>query len=226
MDYDIWGPWSSLVGPNAPLNDTCTPTPEGSAMSAVKAWTSARFPLQKIILGVAAYGHTYYVNPSVAYDASGMIHPYVPFEPNVVDGEIDFRGLISGGFLTANGTAAKGIDYVFDPCSQTVSHQKARFEISFIKPLTHSPSFTTRTPKSWSPMMMLLHSVCPTDISLRLSNSHTRIAAKGNYIKSAGLAGFSMWETSGDSNDILLDAINSAIDGNQETPIEVFQTQL
>ena len=37
------------------------------------------------------------------------------------------------------------------------------------------------------------------------------IAAKGNYIKDEGLAGFAMWEAGGDSNDILLDAINSAI---------------
>lgn len=60
-------------------------------------------------------------------------------------------------------------------------------------------------------MTMLLHLVCPVDIALRLSDSYFQIAAKGKYIKSAGLAGFSMWETGGDSNDILLDAINSAI---------------
>jgi len=39
----------------------------------------------------------------------------------------------------------------------------------------------------------------------------SRIAAKGKYIESTGLAGFSMWETGGDSHDILLDAINSAM---------------
>jgi chitinase len=32
-------------------------------------------------------------------------------------------------------------------------------------------------------------------------------AAKGAYIKSAGLRGFSMWEAGGDSQDILLNAI-------------------
>ena len=37
------------------------------------------------------------------------------------------------------------------------------------------------------------------------------IAAKGNYIKDECLAGFAMWEAGGDSNDILLDAISSAI---------------
>jgi chitinase len=120
--------------------------PEGSAMSAVKAWTNAKFPANKMILGVAAYGHSYHVDSSAAYNASGKIHPYVPFNktlqpagdkwdstaggvdmcgnPNTVGGVFNFWGLIDGGFLTANGTAANGIDYVFDQCSQTVSHQK------------------------------------------------------------------------------------------------------
>ena len=36
-------------------------------------------------------------------------------------------------------------------------------------------------------------------------------AAKGQFIKDAGLAGFAMWQAGGDSDDILLDAITSAI---------------
>ena len=34
-------------------------------------------------------------------------------------GIFDFWGLVEGGFLTTNGTAASGIDYRFDACSQT-----------------------------------------------------------------------------------------------------------
>jgi chitinase len=45
--------------------------------------------------------------------------------PNVVGGIFDFWGLIDGGFLTSNGTAAKGIDYTFDNCSQTVCASRA-----------------------------------------------------------------------------------------------------
>ena len=145
MNYDLWGSWSDSVGPNAPLNDSCAPTPEGSAVAAVQAWYKAGFPLEKMILGVAGYGHSYHVNSSSAYDASGKIHPYVPFDkaqqpagdkwdstatgvdvcgnPNVVGGVFNFWGLIDGGFLNADGKAAQGIDYVFDQCSQTVSHQ-------------------------------------------------------------------------------------------------------
>ncbi|KIK75153.1 glycoside hydrolase family 18 protein, partial [Paxillus rubicundulus Ve08.2h10] len=61
MNYDVFGPWSAAVGPNAPLNDTCAPPDDqvGSAVTAVKAWTAAGMPLNKIVLGVAAYGHSF-----------------------------------------------------------------------------------------------------------------------------------------------------------------------
>ncbi len=148
MNYDIWRPVSDSVGPNAPLDDSCAPTQAGSAMSAIKAWTNAGFPAHKIILGVPSYGHSYHVDWCTAYDSSGKIHPYVPFNktlqpagdkwdspgggvdecgnPNVVGGIFNFWGLIDGGFLTAEGTAAQGIDYDFDQCSQTVSRPKGR----------------------------------------------------------------------------------------------------
>ena len=35
-------------------------------------------------------------------------------------------------------------------------------------------------------------------------------AAKGSYIKEAGLRGFAMWEAGGDYNDTLIDAIRLA----------------
>jgi chitinase len=36
-------------------------------------------------------------------------------------------------------------------------------------------------------------------------------AAKGKFIKSKKLRGFSLWEAGGDSNDILLDSIRKAV---------------
>lgn len=69
MNYDIFGGWSSVVGPNAPLNDTCAPgaDQQGSAVSAIAAWTSAGFPANKIVLGVGSYGHSFHVNEDDAY---------------------------------------------------------------------------------------------------------------------------------------------------------------
>jgi chitinase len=127
------------------LDDSCAASPHGSAKSAIKAWTGAGFPIHKIVLGVPSFGHSYHVDPSKAYDASGKLKPYVPFDKALqpsgdkwdakgggVDGcgnqilpggIFQFWGMIENGFLDKNGNHAKGIDYVFDQCSQTVSDQ-------------------------------------------------------------------------------------------------------
>lgn len=146
MNYDIWGPWSATVGPNAPLNDTCA-TPanqQGSAVSAVQKWSKAGIPVDQIVLGVAAYGHSFQVPKANAFqngsttklelfpafntsahpvgdawdDAAG---PDECGNPQTAGGDVDFWGLIELGYLNADGTPKKGIDFRFDTCSQTVS---------------------------------------------------------------------------------------------------------
>ncbi|KAF8271824.1 glycoside hydrolase superfamily [Lactarius quietus] len=169
MNYDVWGSWSPTVGPNAPLNDSCAPTADqqGSAVSAINNWSKAGFPTTKMILGVPSYGHSFHVNQSTTrggkWDSTAGGTDQCG-NPNVV-----------AGFLTNNGTAASGINYIFDNCSQTpyVYNSTSQVMVSY--------------------------------------DDATSFGAKGQYIKEAGLAGFAMWETGGDSNDILLNAINSAI---------------
>ena len=148
MNYDIWGHWSGGVGPNAPLNDTCAApaNQQGSAVSAVQAWTKAGFPKDQLVLGVAAYGHSFLVNNSVALTAQGEIAAYPPFEPEQpmgdssdgpsvdscgvrteLTGVFNFRGMIEGGLLDEEGQPLPGIDYRFDECSQTVRTWPGRF---------------------------------------------------------------------------------------------------
>ena len=149
MGYDIWGSWSSVVGPNAPLDDTCA-LPEyqqGSAVSAVGAWTAAGIPANQLVLGVASYGHSYLVDKTSAYadSANSILASYPSFDksqqpmgdswdenspagiddcgnqsPGGPSGVFNFRGLIDQGLLTSNGTAVPDVPYRFDDCSQTV----------------------------------------------------------------------------------------------------------
>jgi len=205
MNYDVWGMWSAGgVGPNAPLNDTCAPAADqqGSAVSAVKAWTAAGFPADQIVLGVASYGHSFLVEEAqalvspgsdalAAYPAYNTTYQpqgdswdvYSPGGPGQCggtsaggyDGIWDFWGLVQGGYLTNNGSVASGIGYRYDSCSQT--------------PYVYDPS---------------------TQVMVSFDNAES-FAAKGQYIKNEGLKGFAMWEAAGDYNDILLDAINGAM---------------
>jgi chitinase len=144
MDYDVWGSWSTGVGPNAPLDDSCASSSEqqGSAASAVKAWSNAGMPVDQIVLGVPSYGHSYSVNTSDAFmPGTKTLTAYPAFnssnqpvgdawgDTGSVDacgiyqgpgGTFDFWGLVDGGFLNSEGTTAPGIYYRFDSCSQTV----------------------------------------------------------------------------------------------------------
>jgi len=199
MNYDIWGPWSPTVGPNSPLNDTCASSANqgGSAVSAVKAWNEAGMPLNQIVLGVAAYGHSFTVLKASAFKngSKTSLAPYPPFDasdpptgdswddPAGVDecgnlqqpgGDVDFWGLVQEGYLTSTGGVEKGIAYAYDTCSQTpyVYNQTTQIMVSF----DNAESF----------------------------------AAKGKFIKGTGLRGFAMWEAGGDYNDILLNSIRSA----------------
>jgi len=199
MNYDIWGSWSDTVGPNAPLNDTCAPVQAGSAVSAVKAWTDAKFPASQLVLGVAAYGHSFSVDKSAALDSSNTLELYPAFNkdnqplgdedvpgaaPSVdqcgnssgAGGTFNFNGMVAQGYLGADGKPATGIDYRFDNCSQTAYVYNSTNEV------------------------MISY------------DDATAFAAKGEFINDQGLAGFAVWHIAGDSNDILLDAISDAME--------------
>lgn len=70
MNYDVWGSFSQFVGPNSPLADTCAPYQDGSATSGVQKWTTAGFPANQILLGVASYGHSFLVSQANALTSS------------------------------------------------------------------------------------------------------------------------------------------------------------
>ncbi|KAN0126191.1 Glycoside hydrolase superfamily [Lactarius tabidus] len=202
MSYNNWGSLSSAFGPNSALDDSCAPLADqqDSAISAVKAWSKAGFPISRMILGVPAFGHSYRVSKSSALNSSGNIQLYAPFNkadqppgdrwdiaagsvdacgnPTVTGGIFNFWGLIEAGFLKDDGTVASGIEYDFDDCSKTPYVYNATSEVMV--------SF----------------------------DDATSFAAKGQYIGKTGLGGFIMWQAGGDHNDILLDAIKSAVDAS------------
>ena len=145
MNYDVFGPsFSTVTGPNAPLDDSCSPYPEGSAMSAVKAWTKAGFSANQIVLGVPSYGHSFSVPRSTAVSSSNQLQIYTSFDkdntpqgdawdyvpPGSVDqcgqpegpnGIFNFWALVGYGYLNSDGSVASGMLSTFDQCSQTVS---------------------------------------------------------------------------------------------------------
>jgi chitinase len=216
MNYDVWGSWLPNVGPNSPLNDTCAAPAQqqGSAVSAIKAWTDAGIPANQIVLGVPTYGHSFSVTPSDAFTSGKKeLAAYPSFNASKqplgdawsgtgsVDvcgvfegpgGTFNFWGLIDGGFLTKEGKAADGIYYRYDTCSQTVNTifylEGGVLILLLLQPYVYNET---------------------SQVMVSFDNVES-YAAKGTYIKDAGLRGFAMWEAGGDYNNLLLDSIIQA----------------
>ncbi|TFY60795.1 hypothetical protein EVJ58_g4912 [Rhodofomes roseus] len=79
MNYDAWGS-SKTPGPNAPLSDAChnSTQPVASAAAAVRAWTSAGFPVDQLVLGGALVRIHLPIDrdappPTIAPDASAAL---------------------------------------------------------------------------------------------------------------------------------------------------------
>ncbi|KAG6854346.1 hypothetical protein C0991_007851 [Blastosporella zonata] len=199
MNYDIWGPWSPTVGPNAPLYDSCAAAANqvGSAASAVAKWTKAGIPNGQLLLGVPAYGHSFRVHKVQAYKSgsSTVLASYPLFDASShpagdswddlpgVDvcgnqqnqgGVINFWGLIANGYLNNDGSVKAGISSAYDTCSQT--------------PYVYNPK---------------------TEVMVSYDNARS-FDAKGSFIKTNALAGFAMWEAGGDHNNILINAIRKS----------------
>ncbi|EJF63602.1 glycoside hydrolase family 18 protein [Dichomitus squalens LYAD-421 SS1] len=205
MNYDVWGSVDGILGPNAPLNDSCAPPQyqHGSAESAVDTWTKAGFPADKLVLGVPAYGHSAAVLPNNAYNNSELsIYPLIYNNASQVPGDSwdgksgtdlcgvpwDYSGVwywtnladesLTSSFINANGTPRDGIDYLWDDCSQT--------------------------PRAYNRSSQVM-----------LSYDDVRsFGQKGTFIQEKGLRGYAIWEAAG-ATDVLIDAINSNMTGSK-----------
>ncbi|KAG6850901.1 hypothetical protein H0H93_006727 [Arthromyces matolae] len=199
MNYDVWGPWSPTVGPNAPLDDSCASLTyqAGSATSALARWTKAGIPSTQIVLGVPSYGHSFSVPKANAYKSGtkslalypefdSTVHPVgdswddasgvdVCGNPQSQGGNFNFWGLIENGFLNNDGSVKAGISSVYDTCSQT--------------PFVYNPE---------------------TQVMVSYDNTKS-FAAKGAFIKKHNLRGFAMWEAGGDHQNILLNSIRDSM---------------
>ncbi|KAK7051350.1 hypothetical protein VNI00_004850 [Paramarasmius palmivorus] len=202
MGYDIWGSWSSSVGPNAPLNDTCAApaNQQGSAIWSVQKWNSAGIPFNKIVLGVPGYGHAFTVRQKDAFqkNSNTKLTKYPPFDKedrargdawsdpagkdvcgteNPAGDTYNFWGLVENGFLN---TDVKRYDVLASDWGGGTKQRRQAY--------VYNP-----------------------DKEVMVSYDDANAADhKGHFIKNFGLAGFSLWHAGSDYNDILLDSIRKA----------------
>ena len=113
---------SSSPGPNAPLSDACqnSTQPNSNADMAIRTWTAAGFPAEKLVLGVPSYG---YVSKSTATqlrtrqqpangtngtnNGTGTSAPQDAVHVKSEDeGQVQFRDLVAQGALCPSASAS------------------------------------------------------------------------------------------------------------------------
>ncbi|PSR78640.1 hypothetical protein PHLCEN_2v7387 [Hermanssonia centrifuga] len=217
MNYDIWGSWSNAVGPNAPLNDSCAlpANQQGSAVSAIEAWTQAGLPANQLILGVASYGHSYYVDKNDAItmtspqaSSAGYASPpgaaplaaYPPFDKAQQPLGDSWDSNAPAGVDLCGNSGSGGPSGIFNFFGLI---EKGYLDVNgtALPGTGFRYDDCSQTPYVYDPQSQTMVSYDDTQ----------SFAAKGKFIADASLAGFAIWEVAGDSRDMLLDAISSAI---------------
>jgi len=200
MNYDIWGSWSPTAGPNAPLNDTCAAGPQkaGSAVAAVQAWNSAGIPMNQIVLGVPGYGHSFSVATKDALPdgPEGALATFPAFDAKNQPLGDSWDDPNPGPDVCGNPQGAEG-DFDF----------WGLIEGGF---LTSNGSVAAGIAYAFDECSQTPFVYNQTSQVYIAYDDASSFSAKGGFIKSTGLRGFAMWETGGDSNDILINSIRSS----------------
>ncbi|EIW85416.1 glycoside hydrolase family 18 protein [Coniophora puteana RWD-64-598 SS2] len=190
MNYDVYGPeYTKVFGPNAPLDSSCAPSGQQgkSAKMAVETWTEAGFPASQLVLGVPAYGYGYKATREqvTGSSAGDSIQLYGSFDGTA-------PGMAFGSTSPSDGT------YEFE------GMMEAKFlndDGSVASGLLSIFDNCSQTPFVYDPT---------NEILISYDNAQS-FKAKGDYINSAGLKGFSIFDAAGDYSDILLDAIRGGV---------------
>ncbi|KAK0242582.1 glycoside hydrolase [Armillaria nabsnona] len=116
MNYDV-SLSSSTPGPNAPLGScSSAKRPDANAKGGLKAWTSAGFPANQIVLGIASYG---YISKSTAKELAGTGSGAGLTPDEGGKNMIMFKNLVKQGALTSDYKGGKGFTRLWDKCSST-----------------------------------------------------------------------------------------------------------
>ncbi|KAF5022188.1 hypothetical protein F66182_5775 [Fusarium sp. NRRL 66182] len=198
MSYDIYGPWTTTAGPNAPLARKCdSRNDQGSAEEAIAQWEAAGIPKSQLVLGVPAYGHGFSVDKKDAFEGKNQLALYPKqnatnrFRGSSWDDEesVDSCGnasppggtytywslITEAGYLDVYGNTTPGISYRWDNCSRTPALYDPKKEIY----INYDDGFS--------------------------------MYEKGRFIVNNGLGGFSSWEAGGDFNNILVNSIRNGL---------------
>ncbi|CAK5272817.1 unnamed protein product [Mycena citricolor] len=141
-------------------------------------------PAQQITLGLASYGHSWPVTPSEALDGAHRLQPYASYSKSAPSG---------GSGNSGDSSFAALIDTGFLDSNGTAASASG---ISFVFDQCSQTPFVYNS---------------TSQVMVSYDDAQLFIAAKGQFINSMGLAGFAVWDVTGDKNDLLLDSLHQSM---------------
>ncbi|PIA14371.1 hypothetical protein COEREDRAFT_88761 [Coemansia reversa NRRL 1564] len=87
MLFDIQAGGSMTTGPNAPLKNELGLGHQYSVDSAIESWTSAKWPAEKLVIGLSFYGRSLTALEKMSNDNKGKGNMYQPKERKIPQGD-------------------------------------------------------------------------------------------------------------------------------------------
>ncbi|KAJ1966455.1 hypothetical protein IWQ62_002422 [Dispira parvispora] len=151
MAYDIYGGWSETTGANAPFNYDSKNADQVkySFVQSIEAWTKAKFPADRIVAGLAAYGRAMSTTSPMDGKSQNMKRKAMDYtrgdsddsneqpscakDPAVYSGVWKYRSLISQGIVDKNNKTSPDWTYHWDNVTQTpwLYNEKNKTMISY-----------------------------------------------------------------------------------------------
>ncbi|KAJ2664487.1 hypothetical protein IWW48_000740 [Coemansia sp. RSA 1200] len=124
MAYDYFGSWADYTAPNAPFIDT--PFYPGSYSNTTDAWLQAGWPADKLVAGLAFYGHSSVVSVDMSQNTTNQFesiqnHTSINGPVSGIDGTWTWRDLRdpANGALSNPTTASSGWVRTWDNYTMT-----------------------------------------------------------------------------------------------------------
>lgn len=192
LAYDVNSPMSFTTGPNAPLSYESRRGPQYSLASTIDKWVNARFPAEKIAIGLAFYGRA----ATTKVDMSAQ--PWNVYQPK--DTEVP-RGDNDDG-LWADRCTGKPASF-----SGIWSYKNLRAQGLLDTPVTAAKPWI----RYWDSVSLTPWLYNPDSKMFISYDDKDSIQAKVDFVKSKRLRGVTVYDVTMDSNSELMDVVRNAL---------------
>ncbi|KAG0210289.1 hypothetical protein BGX28_009445 [Mortierella sp. GBA30] len=210
MAYDIMGDWSGTTGPNAPFNTGKPPADPFSFVQAIKSWTSAGWPKDKLVMGTAFYGRS--LTATVNMDTQVPVTIYAAHTGTIPKGGPGDSGDDLNMYCLAENPPLGITSF-----SGQWKWKELRTVVLVDGPTTPVQGWT----RNWDQETGTPWLFKSSDKTFISYDDIQSLGVKVNHVKANGLRGVMLWDISYDYNGELVTVLNQVRCTNDCPPITI-----